>query len=45
LGKKKGTKLYLSEDLVKKARIKAILEGTSVSRVVEDFLKKWVENG
>jgi hypothetical protein len=37
--------LSVPQDLVRKARAKAILLGTSLSAVVREFLEKWVENG
>lgn len=33
------------EGLRRKARIKALSEGVSLSSVLRDFLEKWVENG
>jgi hypothetical protein len=33
------------EDLRRKARIKALGEGVSLSSVLREFLEKWTENG
>jgi predicted HicB family RNase H-like nuclease len=35
--------LVITEELRRKARVKALQQGTSVSAVVREFLKKWVE--
>lgn len=36
------TSLSLPKELMKKARIKAITQGTNVSAVIRAFLEKWV---
>ena len=36
--------LVVPDDLRRKARAKAITQGTSLSAVVREFLKKWIED-
>lgn len=36
--------LVVPDDLRRKARAKAIIQGTSLSAVVREFLEKWVED-
>ena len=35
--------IYISEELKRKAKIKAIERGTSVSAVVREALRRWIE--
>lgn len=36
--------LYMPKDLVRRARAKAIAQGTSLSAVVREFLREWVKD-
>ena len=44
MGEKKRIHLYINDEVVKKAKIKAIVKETSVSKVVENFLKTWINS-